>query len=179
MEAPLHLNRRRNQNSASFYHSSTSLSSTPGLVVLCNLDLNPPVLQYLRNLNIPKLRHAPLFVWKLMLEYASENQWKQPGWSSLRWCTLPRSRVRQQLLQPLSESRSTLGLCNWEVWTYPKACSCSKPRSRNASEHMVKHRAANLMCRDFLETFERELSMEMLPPVHAALKELRILKHNT
>jgi hypothetical protein len=35
------------------------------------------------------------------------------------------------------------------------------------------------MCRDFLETFKRELSIENLPPVHAALKELCILKHNT
>jgi hypothetical protein len=87
---------------------------------------------------------------------------------------LPRSRVKQQLLQPRLESRSTLGLCNWEVRAYAKTCSCLKLRSRKASELMVKHRAASLMCRDFLETF-----IENLPPVHAALKELCILKHNT
>jgi hypothetical protein len=54
-----------------------------------------------------------------------------------------------------------------------------KPRSRKASELMIKHRAANLTYRDALERFRRDPCMENLPPAHAVLKELCIPKHIT
>ena len=59
-----------------------------------------------------------------MLEYASENQWKQPGWSSLRWCTLPRSGVRQQTpMEILTVGRP------WTLKNFTLRCS-GMPMSR-------------------------------------------------
>ena len=64
-----------------------------------------------------------------------------------------------------------------ELRNYAKTCPCLKPRSRKASELLIKHRAANLSYRDALERLGKEPLMENLPPVRAALKELYILKH--
>jgi hypothetical protein len=62
LKSSLHLNHRRNQNSASSYPSSPSSPSTPWFRATWTF---PPGLQYLRNINISRLHEAPLFVWKL------------------------------------------------------------------------------------------------------------------
>ena len=135
----------------------------------------PPDQRYLRNLNVSYLRDAPLFIWKLPAGVRIRESIKAA-----------REEFIKKMYVAIDRSQTTAAAATFikkidawilELRTYAKTCPCLKPRSRKASELMIKHRSANLTYRNALERFGREPRMENLPPVRAALKELYILKH--
>ena len=134
--------------------------------------LNP---KYLRNLNISRLRDAPLFIWKLPagVRVRESITAAREEFIKKMYVAIDRSRTTE------AESMFIKKIVTWilELRNYAKTCPCLKPRSRKASELLIKHRAANLSYRDALERLGKEPLMENLPPVRAALKELYILKH--
>ena len=53
----------------------------------------------------------------------------------------------------------------------------TSPRSRKATEFIVKRRASYLTCRSTLTRFGHNPSMDTMVSVRAALKKLYVLKH--
>ena len=63
-----------------------------------------------------------------------------------------------------------------ELQTYAETRPGINCRSRKAAALMIKHRAANLTYSESLTKFGQFPSMDILPAVRAALKELYVLK---
>ena len=63
-----------------------------------------------------------------------------------------------------------------ELQTYAKTCPGITFRSSKAAAFTIKHRAANRTYSESLTKFGQFPSMDTLPAVRAALKELYVLK---
>ena len=134
-----------------------------------------PDQKYLLNLNISRLRDAPLYIWNL------------PAGVRIRESIKPdREEFIKSLYVATDASQTTAAshifIGKIDTWimklrTYGKTCSCLVEKSRKASELLIKHRAANLTYRAALKRFGRDPCMDNMPAVHAALKELYVLKH--
>ena len=128
---------------------------------------------FLRNINQSFLKDAKMYIWNLPAGVRIRESIKEARGTFIKSLYT----ATDQLQTTAAANLLIKEIDTWimELRTYAIKVRTS-PRSRKATELMVKHRAANLTYRSTLTRFGHNPSMETMVSVRAALKELYVLK---
>jgi hypothetical protein len=135
----------------------------------------PPNPRYLRNINLSRLRDAPLYIWNLPTGIRIRESIK-----GARGEFVNSLYIATDSTQTRSAADTFIKkIDTWilELRQYARTFPGVNGRSRKAAELMIKHRAVNLTYKDALSKFGEDPRMDTLVGVRAALKELYVLKH--
>ena len=130
--------------------------------------------RYLSNLNLSKLRDAPAHIWNLPARVCTMESIVAAREEFIK--TLYTATSMQSTTAAAETFSKKISLWIKKLQTYAKTCPGINCRSRKAEALMIKHRAANLTYSESLTKFGQFPSMDTLPAVRAALKELYVLK---
>ena len=131
--------------------------------------------RYLRNLNLSKLRDAPIYIWNLPAGFRTRESIKGVRDDFIKSLYTATNQISTNAAANTFINK--IGLWIMELQSYAKTCPGINARSRKAAALIIKHRAANLTYCEALNKFGQYPSMDTLPAVRAALKEVYVLKH--